>query len=227
MLLSVSMLIVSSEGGKVLFWSPFGTKSTKITYMPMLEELAKRGHEITVVHPSKMKQPVKGITEIMSSDKVDKFLGELSRFVKLTVLNLKLSNVSLKSAHYRQLIRSDEPPGMPFMELIELGMEGNKNALNDPKMKKLLKDTNTKFDVVITAFFAVHEAGYYLAHRFQAQLAFYCTGQVSIPMIDHAMGMPHHTGVLPLPLLDYEPYKMTFWQRTINTIASNIMELGR
>ena len=86
--LSVSlMLIVSSEGGKVLFWSPFGTKSTKITYMPMLEELVNRGHEITVVHPSKMKQPVKGITEILSTDKIDKFLNELSRSVRITVFS--------------------------------------------------------------------------------------------------------------------------------------------
>ena len=46
-------------------------------------------------------------------------------------------------------------------------------------------------------------------------------------MIDHAMGMPHHTGLLPLPLFDYEAYKMNFWQRVLNTIASNAMELGR
>ena len=75
--------------------------------------------------------------------------------------------------HYRKLITSDEPQMIPFMDLIELGMEGNKNAFSDPKMKKLLSDPDTKFDVVITAFFAVHEAGYYLAHRFQVGLGGY------------------------------------------------------
>ena len=67
------------QGGKVLFWSPFGSKSTKICYMPMLEELARRGHEITIVHPNKAKQSTKGISEILSSDKVDEFLNNISK----------------------------------------------------------------------------------------------------------------------------------------------------
>ena len=46
--------------------------------MPMLEELAKRGHEITLVHPFKT-ESVEGITEILSSDKIDKFLNDISR----------------------------------------------------------------------------------------------------------------------------------------------------
>ena len=128
---------------------------------------------------------------------------------------------------YRQMITSEEDPPFPFSELIELGMEGNRNVFKDPSIKKLLSDPNTKFDVVMTVFFSAHEAGYYLAHRFQAQLVLYCTGQVSLPMIDHAMGMPHHPGLLPLGLFDYEPYKMNFWQRTVNTIATNMLELAR
>ena len=64
-----------------MFWMPVGSKSMKITYMPMLEELAKRGHEITLVHPFKMKEQVEGITEIISLDKVDKFLGDITRLV--------------------------------------------------------------------------------------------------------------------------------------------------
>ena len=73
-----SLLMATCEGGKIMFWMPVGSKSMKITYMPMLEELAKRGHEITVVHPHKSKQSAKGIIEILSSDKVDKFLNDLS-----------------------------------------------------------------------------------------------------------------------------------------------------
>ena len=113
------------------------------------------------------------------------------------------------------------------MELVELGMEGNRNVFGDLKIKKLLSDPNTKFDVVMTVFFSAHEAGYYLAHRFQAQLVLYCTGQVSIPMINHAMGMPHNPALLPLGLFDYEAFKMTFWQRTLNTMATNLIEIAR
>ena len=78
-ILTLATLLASCEAGKIMFWMPVGSKSMKITYMPMLEELAKRGHEITVVHPFKMKEPVKGITEIISVDKVDKFLADITR----------------------------------------------------------------------------------------------------------------------------------------------------
>ena len=46
-------------------------------------------------------------------------------------------------------------------------------------------------------------------------------------MINHAMGMPHNPALLPLGLFDYEAYKMTFWQRTLNTMATNLIEVAR
>jgi hypothetical protein len=50
--------------------------------------------------------------------------------------------------------------------------------------------------------------------------------QVSAPMIDHAMGMPHNTALLPMGLLPYQPYKMNIFQRTLNTIVTNLFEYG-
>ena len=90
-------------------------------------------------------------------------------------------------------------------------------------MKNLLEDSNTKFDVVLTVFFVGHEAGYYLAERFNASLVLYFTGQVSNPLIDHAMGMPHNLALLPFPMLAY-PTEMTFWQRTVNFVVTNLFQ---
>ena len=53
----------------------------------------------------------------------------------------------------------------------------NDNALSDPEIQKLIKDPNTKFDLVVVNPFIVGEVGYYLGHRFKASLATYFTGK--------------------------------------------------
>ena len=81
----------------------------------------------------------------------------------------------------------------------------------------MLDNPTTKFDVVIAVYIVGHEAGYYLAERFHASLVLYFTAQLSMPTIDHVLGMPHH------PLLPFGPtlfsLKMNFWQRTVNFLA--------
>ena len=45
--------------GSILFYMPFVSKSMKITYMPVAEEMAARGHEVVVLmqHPTKKPNP--------------------------------------------------------------------------------------------------------------------------------------------------------------------------
>ena len=95
-------------------------------------------------------------------------------------------------------------------------MVQNESALNNPSIKKLVEDPNTKFDVVLAVYFVGHEAGYNLADRYNASLTLYFTGQVAMPTIDHAMVM-RHSNFLPFPMLGY-PIKLTFWQRTLNFV---------
>ena len=66
-LLVSAYLLSVADGGKIMFWMPIGSASMKITYLPLAEELVKRGHEVTIIHPHPMKEKVKGITEIIST----------------------------------------------------------------------------------------------------------------------------------------------------------------
>ncbi len=68
----------AAEAGKIFVWLPAVSKSITISYAPLFEALAKRGHEITVVHPFQVFKGTKGITEIQSIDFMDSFLDELS-----------------------------------------------------------------------------------------------------------------------------------------------------
>ena len=44
--LALTLLASSGEAGKFLFYMAFVSKSMKITFMPIVEELAARGHEV-------------------------------------------------------------------------------------------------------------------------------------------------------------------------------------
>ena len=93
----VVTMCVFAEGGKVLIWLPIVSKSVKITYTPVVEELARRGHEVYVAHPFKSKEKAKGITEFQSFDNLEEFLQNMSRFV---IVQLNLDNCE-KYIHHR------------------------------------------------------------------------------------------------------------------------------
>jgi glucuronosyltransferase len=92
-------------------------------------------------------------------------------------------------------------------------------ALGDPRVQALTNNPDTKFDVAMVIPFFGDEAGYYLAHRFNASLVLYFTGQVSLSWVDEAMGQPHNTAYLATAILPFTS-EMTFLQRAINTAGN-------
>ncbi len=42
---------MASKTGRILFYMPLVSKSMKITFMPLAEELARRGHEVVIIMP--------------------------------------------------------------------------------------------------------------------------------------------------------------------------------
>ncbi len=45
----VHILCSVGESGKILFFAPFVSKSIVITYSPILRELAKKGHQVSIL----------------------------------------------------------------------------------------------------------------------------------------------------------------------------------
>ena len=61
---------------------------------------------------------------------------------------------------------------------------------------------NETYDMVLTSALTMgHEAGYYLAHRYNATLGLYSTFQQSLTTMNQGMGQPHHTGYMPAPFM--------------------------
>lgn len=160
--------------GKVLIYAPVGSKSLKITYMPIVEELAKRGHAITIVTGYKSKHKIENVQELIVNSRFQEYSD-------------RLSNNALKDGG---------TTSTPVFELINAMIEANDAALSLPEIQKLLKYPSTKFDIVVsTAYF--NDVGVYLAHRFKAQLVIFSSVQTAIPWMDDAIGQQYNTAVIP------------------------------
>ena len=98
-------------------------------------------------------------------------------------------------------------------------MVSNNDALT--KLKPEIEKKSDVFDVVVVSVFMANDAGYFLANHFGADLVLYFTCQISLPFMNHAMGMPHNPAYMPLIVFNFKP-PLTFFQRVLNTIATTL-----
>ncbi len=107
--------------------------------------------------------------------------------------------------------------------VIQGAVDANDNALGNPQLRKQL---DNGFDVVLVSSFFCSEAGFYLAKRSDAALALYFSGQVSLSLMDWAVGQPHNAAYLPFAMVDFQA-PFTFVQRVINTLATYMFHIFR
>ena len=60
----------------------------------------------------------------------------------------------------------DANPISTMSKMLDFTYTLNDNSLSDPELQKLIKDPNTRFDLVIVQPFMNSETGYYLAYRY-------------------------------------------------------------
>ena len=65
---SIDLLSSVCHAERILFLAPVATKSHKNAFMPILEALAERGHQVTLVSTFESKKQVKNIREIVVED---------------------------------------------------------------------------------------------------------------------------------------------------------------
>src|ERR1051326_5494181 len=75
----LSLCIRETWSEKILVLAMISTPSHKITYMSLLEEMAHRGHEITIVSPIKPMKETRNIREIYTLD-IEKAFEDLNIF---------------------------------------------------------------------------------------------------------------------------------------------------
>ncbi|XP_045497979.1 UDP-glycosyltransferase UGT5-like [Colias croceus] len=142
------------DSANILYAIPFTSKSHYIMLRPIGLELARRGHNVTVITANRETNPPPNYREIMVDDKEiwDVMGGERPNI--FTMVNLSAEEFHEKIFWYA---------GTAFTEL----------TLNSTAVKAFLNEENT-FDLVICEQF-FQEALYALAHKYRAPLALVTT----------------------------------------------------
>ena len=160
------------------------------------------GHDVTAVMPFKEKNAK---YKIVLSDPEQTLLTKLAEATEPVMTG------------------EDTNPLNVMIKMMNTSYNLNDNALSDPEIQKLIKDPNTRFDLVIVQPLINSETGYYLAHRFKAPIAIWNTAQSHLPFISTAMGQPYNPSYVQLPMLGAIGH-MTFFERVMNTFASFMFE---
>ncbi|XP_053612236.1 UDP-glycosyltransferase UGT5-like isoform X2 [Plodia interpunctella] len=149
----VSCLAAISDAANVLYVIPFSAMSHYINLRPIGLELARRGHNVTVVTTHKEVDHPPSYHEVIVDNKS---FWDLLGDERPNVFTM----VDLSTEEYYNVIWKG---GLAYTEL----------TLNSSNVQKFLREDH-KFDLVISEQF-FHEATYVLAHKYNAPLALVTT----------------------------------------------------
>lgn len=184
------------QSAKILGIFHFPSKSHHILGSALLKELAKRGHEVTMVSPYPLKTPLKNYRDIalpLHEDNKDEIVNKIAN-------KSPLQNI----LHVKTL----------FLTMTE-------NALKSEALTNLLK-SNEKFDLIIQ-FWLFGEPLLGIAHQLKAPvIGFSPIG--SSPMLDMVTGNISPYSFVPNIMLTFSS-EMNFFQRVANTVISTILKI--
>ena len=181
-------------------------KSHFDVFQPLLEELARRGHHVTVVSffPRKVNdtrtEPLPNYKDINLGGSVDIWLN----VVDLSGISYSFLN------HVEELFR-----------LREWGLEHCEAGLKTPEVRQLIK-SNLKFDLILTENFN-SDCFLGFVHRFQAPFIALASHPI-LPWGNDRMGNPDNPSYVPSSFLGLSP-QMKFVDRIINTLFTNFAKL--
>ena len=173
--LFLSILASVSNGANVLFYVPFAAKSVVLTVAPVFDQLAARGHSVTVISSwdsVKYSNNVQSVT-------VPSGLGSLNK--ELSDSALKGKNPLSNLGHFHKINAAC--------------IDANSKAID----KVLELEEKGKFDVIVTSLsLQCNEVGYYLAHRSNATLVIYGAVSTSVSIMNFATGQPSNPAYMPV-----------------------------
>lgn len=198
LVLCLCLCVVNSA--KVLGVFPFGSASHYRAFEPLMLELARRGHNVTVYSPCPQKTKVPNFTDV-----------NLEGTVMMLTNALPLDTFQGRS----HSIFSD----LYFLrsELDELEKVLQSNAVQD------LISSNEKFDLVIAEYFN-SELLLAFGHRFNAPYIAMSSCPL-MPWADYLFSNPNNPSYIPVLFVPYSN-RMSFVQRLTNTYTQLIALFG-
>ncbi|PSN51253.1 hypothetical protein C0J52_11770 [Blattella germanica] len=197
-------LICHGDAAKILGLYPFPARSHLIVQKALVLELARRGHEVTILTPVLEKKPVANLTEIhviadmqkVTEGQAPKNLFDMSNLRTFDMLMMMLMM------------------GGPLCEAV----------LQEDNVQKLIHSKNHHFDLVIIEAFT-NDCMLGFAHKFNAPVIQVCPFGGSNFMGDW-VGSPNPYAYVPDEMLNLRD-RMTFSERVLNSAVGLFRHIGR
>ena len=199
-LLVPSMFVKLVFSANILVLYPGSGKSHKIAVMPIVEELAERGHQITIVSAFKTATKSDNIRDIVLTESADYFNNVVwERFE------------AQKKSSFQRLV-------LMIQEMESLVKNGYESMMKNAEFQQILKEG--QFDLVIQDGL-MSEYCRAISHRLQVPFVAHYSSSISPPADLSQMGATADYATLPIPL-NLFTNQMSFFQRVLNTIQSEI-----
>lgn len=189
-LLVLSVCACVADSARVLGVFPFGSASHYLAFEPLMLELARRGHDVTVYSPFPQKTKVANFTDFSLQD------------------SIKILANALPLERFQGFSRNI------FTDLYFFRTELNEieSMLESKVMQDLLKSNET-YDLVIAEYFNT-EVPLAFGHRFNAPYIAMSSCSV-MPWADYFFANPSNPSYVPILFLPYSN-RMSFLQRLTN-----------
>ena len=189
-ILMLIVLVGSVHSYKILGIFPYSGKSHFLTYEPLLQELARRGHDLTVLSEFPQENPLPGYKDIV-----------------------------FKSDEQMEVVEIDKMPP-PWLRRYLCSMilanfaSRNCEKLSEPFLQQLLQ-SGEKFDVIIIEYF---NTDCFLGFVYRMETPFMAiSSSYHMPWHSSRFGNPENPAFIPNHFSNYGD-RMTFLQRVDNTL---------
>ncbi|XP_052899159.1 UDP-glycosyltransferase UGT5-like [Anopheles moucheti] len=193
-MLCACIIIGPVEGAKILAIFPTSARSHYIVGSALTKELARRGHEMTVINTFPQKKPLKNYRDVDVSGSADVIKGLVPNFLD-----------AANRSRWESIM-------MPY----KFGQMLTNYTLLHPNVKKLI-ESNEKFDLVIMESF-LNDAHLGFAHHFKAPCVVLSTFGAS-RWTNDMVGTPSPISYVPHPFLSFTD-RMSFVQRISNMLMA-------
>lgn len=177
-------------------------KSHKISVMPILEELARRGHEITIVSPYEPAKKIDNIREIV--------LSELENSMSPNDINwFEMPKQGITQVSRLMLTT--------MRQFVTMGIE---TLMENEEFRAILQEGQVDL-IIYNALFNQYSS--IIAGHLRVPYVTHCSAS-GLPGTLAVMGAPMDYASVPFGLSDYDN-KMTFFQRMANMMQAEMFEL--
>ena len=200
-LLTLLVCIAFCKCDRILILAPVCSKSHKISYMPIAEALAEKGHEVTVVSPYQPTKTTANLREIVVKDVLKDIELDWFELQKQNPLQAMVTIIS------------------SFRAMMTTGFD---SLMSNEEFISILK--NRAADLIIVDAI-LNDFTLPVIESFRVPYIFYCPAS-SVPWTTAAMSIPAEYASVPAGSGDFAD-DMNFFQRLGNMLASEMFLVVR